>query len=410
MFVFQSANAARFIWTCPAIFRDFNRTKTGRAHGAFPDSNNHPLSAGADEPFRAHEQKNRASVFRYWEDRAAIAVVKCFLGLESLEPLDKAASGQVEVSWFARDDQGNPVSVPATERHAVGGSGHMFPILVPLALLPRRFSITATLTASNAWSSLSVHQTICAHSHQYFLGIQCGANELVQFFDTHSEPTIVKSTQYFPIYHRHLDRFRSQREVVFLEIGVGGGGAHTMWRKYFSVRGAIFRYFAIDINTRAPELVGKGGTVFVGDQGDAAFLERVAGEVPRADVILDDGSHFARHQIQSFQAFFPQVLKNGGVYLCEDLETAGTAWQTDPAERSFIDYARDLAAGTSLFPRPGDHADALQGIMPGPLSGGSVAGVSFYAGIIVIEKSLQFPLDISTAWSNAFAQDKKMGW
>ena len=83
--------------------------------------------------------------------------------------------------------------------------------------------------------------------------MDCDASELVQFFDSHSKPVIAKSVQYLPVYRRHLDRFRLDKEIVLLEIGVGAGGAQLMWRMYFAKGGATLRYFAIDINPWAPE-------------------------------------------------------------------------------------------------------------------------------------------------------------
>jgi hypothetical protein len=39
------------------------------------------------------------------------------------------------------------------------------------------------------------------------------------------------------------------------------------------------------------------------------------------DVVLDDGSHIARHQRVSFDVLFP-LLADGGMYIIEDMHTA----------------------------------------------------------------------------------------
>ena len=85
--------------------------------------------------------------------------------------------------------------------------------MIPFPKLPRRFRITAALLFSDIWSSLSIQQTVCAPSYQFFLGVDCDASELVQFFDSHSKPVIAKSVQYLPVYRRHLDRFRLDKDL-----------------------------------------------------------------------------------------------------------------------------------------------------------------------------------------------------
>jgi len=59
----------------------------------------------------------------------------------------------------------------------------------------------------------------------------------------------------------------------------------------------------------------------IGSQADPEFLASVVAEM---DIVIDDGSHVASHQLASFKALFP-ALSFGGVYICEDLHTA--YWQ-----------------------------------------------------------------------------------
>jgi hypothetical protein len=47
----------------------------------------------------------------------------------------------------------------------------------------------------------------------------------------------------------------------------------------------------------------------------------VLAEIGPPDIILDDGSHVAKHQEISFRTLFP-MLKEGGLYVMEDLHTA----------------------------------------------------------------------------------------
>jgi hypothetical protein len=38
---------------------------------------------------------------------------------------------------------------------------------------------------------------------------------------------------YLDHYHRHFSRFRGQRKVVMVEVGVQSGGSIDMWTHYF---------------------------------------------------------------------------------------------------------------------------------------------------------------------------------
>jgi len=62
------------------------------------------------------------------------------------------------------------------------------------------------------------------------------------------------------------------------------------------------------------------------DCGDAAQLQKVVDLEVDFDVILDDGSHAAFHQQQTFLRLFP-TLKSGGLFIIEDMH-----WQPDTYE------------------------------------------------------------------------------
>jgi hypothetical protein len=65
------------------------------------------------------------------------------------------------------------------------------------------------------------------------------------------------------------------------------------------------------------------GEVFKGDQSDLNFLREVSKKIgSKVDFILDDGSHKPEHQVKSFNYFFYNLLKDGGIYIIEDIETS----------------------------------------------------------------------------------------
>ncbi len=126
-----------------------------------------------------------------------------------------------------------------------------------------------------------------------------------------------KWIDYLPVYERFFSQYRGT-DVKMLEIGVFKGGSLDMWRSYFGPKASIF---GIDIDPCCADRVTPPNQVRIGSQADPDFLESVLTELGRPDIILDDGSHIAVHQRESFRALWP-ALKDGGIYAVEDTHTA----------------------------------------------------------------------------------------
>jgi hypothetical protein len=140
-------------------------------------------------------------------------------------------------------------------------------------------------------------------------------NDLEKYFAAHREgPGIWKWRHYFEIYDRHFTRFRN-REVHVLEIGIHSGGSLEMWRDYF---GPLARIYGVDIQPACKAYENGAIRIFIGDQKDRGFWRRFKAQVPRLDIVIDDGCHRAEHQIAAFEELLPH-LQPGGVYVCEDL-------------------------------------------------------------------------------------------
>jgi hypothetical protein len=131
-------------------------------------------------------------------------------------------------------------------------------------------------------------------------------------------------------YAQHYQRaFHSLRleKLNILEIGIGGydnptdGGASLrMWKAYFPNS----RIFGIDIHDKSYHDEDRIKT-FKGSQIDEDFLRRVAAEIGRIDIIIDDGSHLNDHVITTFKILFP-LLSPDGMYVVEDVQTS--YWET----------------------------------------------------------------------------------
>ena len=126
--------------------------------------------------------------------------------------------------------------------------------------------------------------------------------------------TLRKPNNFFAEYDFH---FRDLREmsVRLLEIGVQNGGSLHMWKEYFPNAVEII---GIDVDERCKKFESGNVRVYIGDQEDIAFLDSIPGLF---DVIIDDGGHTMTQQQTSFHRMFPK-LKDGGIYVIEDLHTS----------------------------------------------------------------------------------------
>ena len=164
-------------------------------------------------------------------------------------------------------------------------------------------------------------------------------NPLEAYFYSNPGRGMTKWHNYLEIYHRHFARFRGQSPVV-LEIGVAEGGSLQMWRHYF---GPGTRVVGIDVNLACLTLQDDATTILIGDQGDRAFLAKVREQVPRVDILIDDGGHTMWQQIATFEELYPHIQPNG-VFLCEDMHTS--LWSAYGGgyrrEGTFLEYCKAL--------------------------------------------------------------------
>ncbi|MCL2603255.1 MAG: class I SAM-dependent methyltransferase [Defluviitaleaceae bacterium] len=136
------------------------------------------------------------------------------------------------------------------------------------------------------------------------------------FLDNTQKP-ITKAAHYFPIYERHLKKFRNQ-SIIFWEIGVFEGGSLQMWQRFL---GPYAKIIGIDINPICKKHEDWQISVRIGDQADTKFLQEVIDEFGYPDVVIDDGSHHMEQTYASFD-FLYDKLRNNGVYLVEDMGTS----------------------------------------------------------------------------------------
>ena len=184
-----------------------------------------------------------------------------------------------------------------------------------------------------------------------------------------------KLPQYFPIYERHFSRFVNLSPVV-LEIGVGNGNSQRLWRDYFGPNASIF---GVEIDRDREGLAVPDGKIFIGDQGDTEFLQRVVDRIGPIDIVIDDGGHDQRMLKVSFDFLWPHLTRHG-VYLIEDTHVGYTGHPPPNhiAEYSFNEVAKQLTDEVNAIHFDGhrNHTDFQRTLM----------SMHFYESIIVFEK------------------------
>jgi SAM-dependent methyltransferase len=205
---------------------------------------------------------------------------------------------------------------------------------------------------------------------------QEGPGELLAFFEGAEHRLIHKWMHYFEIYERHLAKFKG-RDISLLEFGVSHGGSLQMWKHYF---GPAARIFGADVDPRCLGLEEDRIRIFLADQGDPARLEQLKAELPPLDIVIDDGGHHMNQQICTLEAMFDQ-LKDGGIYLAEDLHTSywpefGGGYRR---EGSFIEVAKGLVDKLNAW-------HVRDGAEPVAEFSRWAYGLHFYDSVLVIEK------------------------
>lgn len=162
-------------------------------------------------------------------------------------------------------------------------------------------------------------------------------SQLQNYFENNTGSTIDKWMHYFDIYDFWFKKYKN-KPIVILEIGVFQGGSLRMWRDYFGTEAEIF---AIDINPLCKQFETEKTKIFIGSQEDREFLKNVKDQIPKIDILIDDGGHTMNQQISTFEIMYEHI-NNEGLYLCEDLHTS--YWEIYGGgylkETSFIEYSK----------------------------------------------------------------------
>jgi hypothetical protein len=113
---------------------------------------------------------------------------------------------------------------------------------------------------------------------------------------------------YIMIYEKLLSSYRSCASK-FLEIGVAQGYSLRMWNEYFNDQCEVK---GIDISKA--KLCDNSLDVTLGDSKDAILWL----DWDNFDVIIDDGDHNSKSQMQTAEIWLPKITDTG-IYIIEDV-------------------------------------------------------------------------------------------
>ena len=202
-------------------------------------------------------------------------------------------------------------------------------------------------------------------------------NDLLNYFENNQKRMIFKWTHYFEIYERFFSKYRGS-DVHFLEIGVSNGGSMQMWKDYFGRKAKIF---GADVNPLCKQFEEEQITIFIGDQGDKKFLSSLKREMPRLDIIIDDGGHTMEQQINTFEVLYPHISPTG-LYVCEDMHTS--YWKRYGGglrkKNSFVEYSKNFVDAIHAWHFENAGKNEISDFTK------SAYALHFYDSVLVIEK------------------------
>lgn len=203
-------------------------------------------------------------------------------------------------------------------------------------------------------------------------------NELEQYFEKNDKRLINKYQHYFDVYDRHFSKYKGQ-EITIVEVGVFQGGSLQMWRSYFGPKAKIW---GIDIDPRCKLLEEQNTKIIIGSQEDETFLESIYDITGPIDILIDDGGHTQKQQIETFKILFDKI-KNDGVYLCEDVHTSYWLSYGGGSNRmgTFIQFTKKLIDKLNAY-----HSE--ENSLQVDSFTKSAKSIHYYDSIVVIEKGI----------------------
>ncbi len=209
---------------------------------------------------------------------------------------------------------------------------------------------------------------------------------LHDYFINNKDNAIRKPFSYFDLYERYFKKYRG-RDINLLEIGVQNGGSTKMWKHYFThmLPGIKVQIYGIDIDEKCKSIEEEGIKIFIGSQSDRNFWKKIKNEIPKLDIVIDDGGHSMEQQIVTLEEIYDHI-KDDGLYWCEDVgtsywpETYGGGYKK---KTSYIEYTKNII----------DYLNANSAIKKDSLEinkyTNTAYSICFHENVVVIEKKIR---------------------
>ena len=139
--------------------------------------------------------------------------------------------------------------------------------------------------------------------------------KMLNLIKSFKDSRCIKDALHGKCYNKVLAKFED-KEFTLLEIGIFQGNSLLAWRECFPKAHIFAIDRSIPIGDNIPDL--SFATLILGDQSYPPFMEKVARDIGKIDVVIDDGGHYSDDQQVSFNCLWP-VVKKGGLYVIEDL-------------------------------------------------------------------------------------------
>lgn len=154
------------------------------------------------------------------------------------------------------------------------------------------------------------------------------ASSLFQEANAEANSDKVKRHGYHEAYGPFLLHYLCTPSIRLLEIGVQNGNSLKLWQNLFPghqlIAGVVYGTSGSVKVDGFKSHLSDTTVLYRGDQSDAKFLKQLEQDLKGQtfDIIVDDGSHVPWHQIFTLERIFGTLLKEGGMYIIEDIETS----------------------------------------------------------------------------------------
>jgi hypothetical protein len=108
-----------------------------------------------------------------------------------------------------------------------------------------------------------------------------------------------------------------------------------MWSHYFHKDSLIV---GLDLDSRCKAVESANIVIEIGDQADKAVTDRLKAKYSFFDIVIDDGGHYWKQQISSFEELY-DVTRS--IYVVEDTHTSYWQKYGRPLSPTFIDFAKN---------------------------------------------------------------------